>query len=194
MANNLRTQIYKNFNSYDTESLIEIWEVNNRTEWSDTTFEVLAEILQERLDSLPPQGEAIYDKNEFQESFFTKVKRWFSTDDDMVSYSHPLQEGNGPAFYDPQEVVNIYRWMNKIAKAMIPISIVLGLSYIPQTATIVRSYFINSYQDMTIIVWFITLIIIAIGTVLQVVFTYYPLKALAYILKILMEVEHNSRK
>ena len=194
MTNNLRNQIYKNFNSYDTERLIQIWEANNRNEWSDTAFETLKEILQERLDALPLQGEAVYEEKEIQESFFSKAKKWFSTDDEMVTYSHPLQEGEGATFYNPQEVLNIYRWLNRIAKAMIPISIVLGLIYLPQTADIVRSYFMNSYQDMTVVIWFITLVMVTIGTVLQIIFTYYPLKALAYILKILIEVEHNSRK
>jgi uncharacterized membrane protein YhaH (DUF805 family) len=55
MDNDLRTQIYRNFDQKDTDELIEIWQTNNQIEWTEMTFDVIREILQKRLPKLPPQ-------------------------------------------------------------------------------------------------------------------------------------------
>jgi hypothetical protein len=53
MDKNLRKQIYNNMNLRETEDLVEIWQENNREEWSDLAFNVLSEILIDRLGKLP---------------------------------------------------------------------------------------------------------------------------------------------
>ena len=196
MARDLHTQIYNSFNREETETLIEIWETNNRSEWSDLAFEVLERVLLERLLELPPQKETEHEQEnkKIEKNLFDKVKEWFAEDDEKNEYPHDWGDENVPAFYDPQEVLKIYQWLNKLAKTMVPISILLGLITFPQTLDIAQSYFINSYRDMTIIIWLFALITMAVGVALQMAVTYYPLKALAYILKILMQFEHNSRK
>ncbi len=64
MSNNLRKQIYNSLNLKQTDELLEIWQKNDRVEWTDTTFEVLQEILQERLGELPPQNEPVFEYTE----------------------------------------------------------------------------------------------------------------------------------
>ncbi|HAW52799.1 MAG TPA: hypothetical protein DCX54_10815 [Flavobacteriales bacterium] len=61
MFNDLREQIYKNFELEETDTLLDIWQTNNRGEWSDLVFEILKEILADRLEAVPPQNEAVYD-------------------------------------------------------------------------------------------------------------------------------------
>ena len=46
---------------------------------------------------------------------------------------------------------------------------------------------------MSLLIWLIALVLVSIGIALQIVLTYYPLKALAHILRILMEFEYSSR-
>jgi hypothetical protein len=53
--NNLRKQIYGNMNLKETEDLVEIWQENDRKEWSDLAFDVIREILVNRLGELPIQ-------------------------------------------------------------------------------------------------------------------------------------------
>jgi len=53
--NSLKNQIYGNMQLKETDELIEIWKRDNRAEWSDTAFEVVKEILLDRLGELPPQ-------------------------------------------------------------------------------------------------------------------------------------------
>lgn len=54
--NSLRQQIYDNMNLKATDELAAIWRTNNRFKWSDITFDVIREILKDRLGALPPQG------------------------------------------------------------------------------------------------------------------------------------------
>ena len=48
MNHELRDQIYNNMNLRETDELLEIWQTNDRVEWSETTFEVIKEILKSR--------------------------------------------------------------------------------------------------------------------------------------------------
>jgi hypothetical protein len=54
-TNSLRQQIYKSMNEKDTRELSEIWKANDRNEWSDQTFDIIEEILQNREVEIPEQ-------------------------------------------------------------------------------------------------------------------------------------------
>ncbi len=56
MDEDFRSQVFNELNLRDTEDLIEIWQNNDREEWSDTAFEVIREILWRRLGELPEQN------------------------------------------------------------------------------------------------------------------------------------------
>ena len=62
MSDDLRDQIYSNLNMRDTDELLEIWQSNNRYEWTDTAFEVIRQILQQRIGTLPEQDEPVYEE------------------------------------------------------------------------------------------------------------------------------------
>jgi uncharacterized membrane protein YhaH (DUF805 family) len=64
MSDDLRKQIYGNLRQRGTDDLIEIWRSNNRAEWTEMAFEVIREILHERLIELPPQDQPINDADE----------------------------------------------------------------------------------------------------------------------------------
>ena len=66
MSDDLRKQIYLNFRRRETEELLEIWRTNDRYEWSEMTFDVIREILQERQVELPPQGEPVYEAHKLK--------------------------------------------------------------------------------------------------------------------------------
>jgi hypothetical protein len=59
MSADLRDQLYRNLDQKTTDELIEIWQTNDQDEWSEMTFEVIREILIQRLAELPPQNEPI---------------------------------------------------------------------------------------------------------------------------------------
>jgi hypothetical protein len=66
MNDDLRSQTYLNFSRRETEELLEIWRTHDRYEWSEMTFDVIREILQERHVEPPPQGEAVYEAHKLK--------------------------------------------------------------------------------------------------------------------------------
>jgi tetratricopeptide (TPR) repeat protein len=56
MSDNHREQIRKNLVAKETEELLDIWQNDDVDEWDETTFEIIKEILLERLGYLPPQS------------------------------------------------------------------------------------------------------------------------------------------
>jgi hypothetical protein len=59
MSDDIRDQIHSNLNLKETDELIDIWQTNDRVEWSELAFDIIQQILQQRLGELPPQNEPI---------------------------------------------------------------------------------------------------------------------------------------
>lgn len=63
----LKSQIRSSMMLKTTEELIEIWQNNDRTEWSNDALDVVKELLQERLETLPKQNTPINDNLSIQQ-------------------------------------------------------------------------------------------------------------------------------
>ena len=74
MGDNHREQIYKNLIVKETEDLLDIWQFGKIDEWDEIVFEVIKEILLDRLGYVPPQSiefqisEIIYRIEDYLES------------------------------------------------------------------------------------------------------------------------------
>jgi hypothetical protein len=180
MSDSLRKQIYNNLNLKETDELVEIWQQNDRVEWSEDTFSVIQEILQERLGELPPQDEPIF-KHEAPEA-----------KNDETNFEVLIDDENPPEFYDPYEVLRLEKWLSKAAIVSIVASVISSLIGLPQTQIIVLSYFMGDTSKNSV-AWLIAIVIFVFAVGLQSIILYFPLKALGSILKILMEMEFNSR-
>jgi hypothetical protein len=182
MSNELRQQIYNNLNLKETEELVEIWQKNDRVEWSETTFEVLQEILQQRLGELPPQDEPIFEYTEDEEG------------DIQADEDQAIDDDNSPEFYKPKEVLWLDKWLYQAAIAAIVASVISSLLELPRMQRITLSYFAgNSLSAANFWSWVIAIVVFSFAVVLECILIYFPLKALGTILKILMEMEFNSR-
>ena len=62
MSEELRSQIYSNMNLKETDELLEIWQTNDRDEWSDLAFDVVRQILLSRISELPEQDEPVLEE------------------------------------------------------------------------------------------------------------------------------------
>lgn len=176
----LRKQIHASLNAKATEELLEIWKTNDRVQWSDLAFEILEEILTQRVESLPNQDDPILEYQDGEEKA-----------DDLEDWEAKiLDREEQPELYDTLEVINIVDNINRVAKAVIVIYAI---------SNIVNSYFFEellkgaiSLDGLAPVLWnFFTTVVFA---ALQISIVYFPLKALSYILRILMEMEFNSRK
>jgi uncharacterized membrane protein YhaH (DUF805 family) len=63
MSDDLHNQIYRSLNQKETDELIEIWKTNDRTAWTETAFDEIRRILEERLVELPSQEEPVSKTN-----------------------------------------------------------------------------------------------------------------------------------
>jgi HEAT repeat protein len=59
MNDDFRNQVFETLNQKETDDLVDIWKKNDRVEWSEVTFDVVREILQNRLGEIPKQNEPI---------------------------------------------------------------------------------------------------------------------------------------
>lgn len=181
MSETLREQIRGNLKSKDIYELLEIWRINNRVVWTDTTFEVLREILKERINEVPPQDNPILEIEEEFELIPTG-NEW----EEKI-----LDSDDQPELYDPLEVIFFQRNVDRL-------SIVIAVFY--SLSGLFSSQLKQLYLDgMTLSVNDIVIALPSIfaellGILIQITLIYFPLKALAYILRILMEMEFNSRK
>ncbi len=180
MSFELRKQIYANLDSKDTEELLDIWETNDRVEWSDLAFEVLKDILAERVNTLPQQKEPILERDEEE------------TSDDLEDWETKILDSeNQPELYDTLEVIGVVRNINKIAKVSI---FIYAFVFIISSSPIkqILGGGLSILQEDPFFILSVIQTIFAAG--LQTAVVFFSLKALSHILRILMEMEFNSRK
>jgi hypothetical protein len=61
MSDPFRNKVWNNLNQKTTDELVEIWKTNDRVDWMDVAYEVIQEILLERLGELPPQNDPVFE-------------------------------------------------------------------------------------------------------------------------------------
>lgn len=179
MSDDLRGQIYRNLESKETDELLEFWKTNDRVEWSNLAFEVLEEILRNRINDLPPQNSPVLEYKEEEE------------DDDLEDWEEKLVDNeNQPDFYDTLEVLTLNNNINKLAKIYIVVTIGLTIINFGYVQSLFRGIF-PTLQELPMVLLSIIITVVAVG--IDILLVYYSLRALAYILRILVEMEFNSR-
>lgn len=184
MNEELYSQIYSSFNHKSTDELVDIWTTNDRVEWSETAFEVMNDILEQRLGEAPAQNEPIFEHVKPE-----KKKYYF--EDYPVEIIADIPEA--PLFYKPKDILWITYWLERVAKAAIPIIILISLPNINTSHEIVRSFFYSNPLPI-LVSWLIALVIGSFDIALSCFIYIFSLKALASILRILMEMEFKSRE
>jgi len=99
---------------------------------------------------------------------------------------------NTPAFYKPEEVIKLETWLNRAAIATVVMTIISGFLAFPSSY---RALTPDTPSDAPWKIGTASLVIAALilGVALQSIISYFSLKSLAFILKILMEMEFKAR-
>ncbi len=182
MDKDLRGQIYESMNLKDTDELLEIWQSNDRTEWSDVAFGVVQEILTKRIGELPSHNKLVLKEKEEEPTVDEfGLGEW---------EAKLIDSEDQPDFYDTWDVIDLIRKINKATKWVLVLNVLTGIITFPTTKQIMAGLFPENPNIPSIISSFL---VIGFGTALNILLTYLPLKALAHILRILMEMEFNSR-
>lgn len=169
MPDDFRRHLQDQFEQKDTVELLAIWQENDRVEWSSQTFEVVEEILKTRLGELPPQNEPILEHIAVPDD-----QKEAAIDPSSPLYPYLAAE-NAPVLYDPSAVLRLERWLNRLAWVFAGFWIMYG-------------FFAN------IPMWENEVLLLAFGaSILNALVTFLMLKALAFILKMLMQMEFSSR-
>ena len=182
MSENLHEQIRKTMELKETDELLDIWQTNNRLEWSDETFDVIKDVLLGRREEIPEQDEPVYEIEEEE-----------GLDDDLEDWEvKALDADNQPEFYNVVDVILLKKRVNMTAKAAIVVYLLVGLTTIPFYAFYVTQFFGN--PELAPVAYVIAFVISMLSATLSLAVIYFPIKALTHILRILMEMEFRSRK
>ena len=186
MTNDFRGQIYENMNLKDTDELLDIWQANDRLEWSDAAFDVVKEILIKRLGELPPQDDPSLNEEDENDEEDT------SDEFGLTEWEAKLIDSEEqPELYDTWETIELIRKINKVAKWVVVLNVLVGVFTFPAIQQLIWGIFSENPDFVSI---GLGLLVSSVSVALNILITYFPLKALAYILRILMEMEFNSRK
>lgn len=109
----LHRQIYSNLNLKETDELLNIWQANNRYEWSDEAFEIIKMVLQKRGVEIPEQDEPVYKPSERSQ------RESFENDGLDEWEAKALDDESQPEFYDTLEVITLKDKINKTLKAVV---------------------------------------------------------------------------
>lgn len=187
MSNGLREQIYNNMNLRETDELLEIWQTNDHVEWADSTFDVVKELLINRGVEVPKQDDPIYEYDE--EDGKESGEESYSLSDVELKI---IDDENPPDFYDPFNVLKLVRWIDTATKAVVVVVILYNLVRFPTFINMVRSYF--NENPNSLVVYFLAFLGMALNALIGIAVTNFLLKTLSQLLRILMEMEFNSRK
>ena len=184
MSDGLRRQIYSRMNLKETDDLLEIWQTNDRAEWSDTAFQVIEEILKERSIALPRQNPPVYEHTEKED----EIKEFNFSEAELKI----IGDENPPEFYNPADVIKTGKQIETVARVMIGLGIATAVANSSTSFRIAQGYFFTKPNSS--IVYIVTATIVLLNAAVGISIVYFPLQALSRILKILMEMEFNSRK
>ena len=184
MSDRFRRQLYRQLNQRDTEELLAIWQENNRGDWSDAAFEVMQEILQERLGEVPPQNAPTFERTEPDEP---------DEPEPLDLVFQQVESEEEPVFYRPKEALWIVKWLKRLSVWAVVATIVVGISMLSSTYAVVAGFF-EPDKEPEAFVWFLTFLVVVFGVALQSAIYYFGFRWLAFALEMLMEMEFRSRK
>jgi hypothetical protein len=183
MSDELRDQIFNTLRLRETDELLEIWITNDRVEWSDNAFEVIQEILNQRLGELPKQ------KNPVLEHFAPDSIENYEASSLREIFKNPERK---PFFYNPKQVLEMVVGMNRTSILAIVIIFFSNVPEFIKVHEIIRPVFPTNPAWNGVALQ-ISIIVGLSLTILESIVVFFSLRGLAAALRILMEMEHNSR-
>jgi len=166
----LHQQIYQNMKSKSTDELRAIWEKNDRTVWSDETFDVVYNLLVERLGTVPAQ----------QKPITTEVSGNETDEDDEAD-----------TYHRPSSLFRISDWARNLSWVAITVTIVATLIIVNHRLPVWLSQgFVSNgpYGSPLVMEGAFVAISLTAGLVFFVV-----LQAVAEFAYVLIDIEENTR-
>jgi hypothetical protein len=192
MNKDFRQRIYNNMSLKETDDLLRIWFENNRDDWSDIAFEIIEEILIERLGKIPSIEDStiqtLLQSNQEKEDTAAE-----ELDNLTLAMDQIKETGHITVFYDPNEVIQIKRFINKGLIYVIGALILFSLIKAPEMFNIIHSFFSHDPKWILLAIT-LTFFMFVLCVTFECFIYYIGFKSLSSILGILMEMEFSSRK
>lgn len=185
MNDDLRQQILGNLNLKETDELVEIWQTNDRVDWSGEAFDAIRQILTNRGVNIPEQDKPVYEHVEEEDV----LKIYGYTEEELKI----VEAEDQPVFYDPLDVLHIKKRIELAATGSVFLIVTSTVLRFPESQNMMKGL-LQAYPPLAPLSFPLTVISAMIAVLMVVIATYFPLKALASILRILMEMEFTSRK
>lgn len=170
--NNMREIVYSNLNLKSTEELVEIWKQKNKEEWTELALEIVEEILITRLGEIPDQIMLFQENSE--------------NDDQHIK----LELSDTPEFYNPKDVIMVEKWLIRASNALILLITINSLFNYKSYYSMASAMLENNNVTGHYIAVFMIIILLAINAAI----IFFPMRGIGFVLKILMQIEFNSRK
>jgi hypothetical protein len=168
----IRQHVYADLSKKNTEELVAIWRKNDRVEWTGLLFDVIRELLIERGADIPDQNEPIWG-----------YRAKDAINDDLEKPT---------IFYKPRQVVRLCKWINRVIIAAPILLYMQELIRLPGYIDLVRA-FLPDFFIRDLLAWVFALIYTNVVVVFGFLFIFFPLKGLATVLQILMDMELGTR-
>ena len=113
--------------------------------------------------------------------------------EDIELANYIQTDDNPPVFYKPIQVIRLSQRLKQFSIIALVISIIINIPQLGQMQNIIFSFFNNlsGYQNIS---WLITSLIGFVAIIVQSFIVYFLLRAISWILLILMDMEFSSRK
>lgn len=145
-------------------------------------FEAIRQILANRGVEPPEPNEPVHEHSDDDENFGFTEEEWKIIDDP-----------NPPVFYDTLDVLLMTKRIETAAIAWVVLATISILLNFPESLKLTQSL-VQDFPPLTSFAVPLTVASTVIAIPIVFISTYLPLKAFARILRILMEMEFNSRK
>jgi hypothetical protein len=172
--------IYNNLNLLETDDLIGYWQKHDEEEWTPVAFDVIEKILIERLGDLPAKVE--YDETKMEMDIETSGEK-----SKLISELKTLIKDSDPVFYEPEKITLLVKWIFRSVNFLI---ILYVIQFALNNISLFRALFVENYELFSFLMQIGFSIVALFITILA---TFFGYKALGYVLKILKEMELNSR-
>lgn len=180
MSNSEHDTIYSNLNLLETEELTDIY-LNREDEFTELGFKVVQEILLKRLGSLP----------EFEPDSITEQDEADGEEPGAADENEPVGEF-APEFYQPQNIVRLEKWLYLAGRAALVAMAYFTLNFYTSLNDSIGGLFPVAMRNSFIVIA-LTILGVMLDYVLNVAVIVLPLIGIAKLLRILTQMELDSR-
>lgn len=170
----LREQIVQNMEAKTTDELLQIWQRNDTQAWTSQAFQVIHDILQDRLGVVPPQGVALAVDPP------AEVQAKAGPDENDT--------GDEDTYTTPSAVLDLAYWLSIASKVVVGLTLALMLIRLITGVQALQASPATSLLDGNILATLYAIISIGIAGAVN----FFILQGASHVLYLLLDIQANT--